>query len=115
MATRRAPAGPSAPGRPSLAAVYLSVFIDTLGIAIIIPVLPYFVLQFTASVTTLGAVMTAYSGAQVLGAAAMGRFADSRGRKRFPFAPVHASHNQQILKQQEPHPQSSPRSHQRDL
>ena len=67
--------------RPSLAAVYLSVFIDTLGIAIIIPVLPYFVLQFTSSVTMLGVIMTAYSGAQVFGSVAMGRFADARGRR----------------------------------
>eukprot|EP01046_Picozoa_sp_COSAG06_P086245 COSAG06_NODE_32864_length_499_cov_0.625000_1_plen_71_part_10 len=61
--------------------VYLSVFVDTMGIAITIPVLPYYALAFGASAFELGLLMTAYSAAQVVGSLGMGVVSDKYGRR----------------------------------
>jgi DHA1 family tetracycline resistance protein-like MFS transporter len=60
--------------------VYLSIFVDTMGIAITIPVLPYYALAFGASALELGMLSSAYSGAQVIGGVAMGYMSDKYGR-----------------------------------
>ncbi len=62
--------------------VYLSIFVDTMGIAITIPVLPYYALAFGASAVELGMLSSAYSGAQVLGGVGMGYMSDKYGRVR---------------------------------
>ena len=61
--------------------VYLAIFVDTMGIAITIPVLPYYALAFGISATELGLLMTAYSGAQAVGALGMGVLSDRLGRR----------------------------------
>jgi hypothetical protein len=59
--------------------VYLALFVDTMGISITIPVLPYYALAFGASALELGLLMTAYSGAAVVGSLIMGVLSDRFG------------------------------------
>lgn len=61
--------------------VYLTVFIDLLGFGLILPLLPYYAVRFGATGVWLGALMTAYSLAQFLGAPVIGRLSDRFGRR----------------------------------
>lgn len=70
-----------APNRSSLGIVYFTVFLDLLGFGIILPFLPYFALKLGATGMQLGIILTAYSLAQLLGAAVLGRFSDRLGRR----------------------------------
>ncbi len=73
---------PLAPSRKAgLFAVYATVFLDLLGFGIIIPLMPYAARTFGASGLMLGALMTAYSAAQFVGAPIMGRLSDRYGRR----------------------------------
>ena len=65
-----------------LKAVYLSVFIDVLGIGLVIPVLPYLILSFDgAKATEVGLVIAVYSICQIPGSAIFGYISDKKGRK----------------------------------
>lgn len=61
--------------------VYLTVFLDLLGFGLILPLLPYYAQTFGATGLTLGALTTAYSAAQFLGAPIMGALSDRYGRR----------------------------------
>ena len=61
--------------------IYLVVFVDTLGLAITIPVLPYYAVSLGVGGTELGLLMTAYAAAEVLGSFVMGEVSDRYGRK----------------------------------
>ena len=74
--------GEHAHRRPPLLPIYLSVFVDMLGIGLAIPVLPYYAVTFGASAFELGIVLSAFSAAQVLGSLLMGSMSDRYGRKR---------------------------------
>lgn len=67
--------------RSSLAIVYATVFIDLLGFGIILPLLPYYAERYGATGVWLGAILTAYSGAQFIGAPLLGRLSDKVGRR----------------------------------
>jgi len=72
--------------RPPLPAglkyVYLSVFIDTIGIGLVIPVLPYLILSFpNAGATEVGLSIACYSLAQIPGSIVFGYFSDRYGRR----------------------------------
>lgn len=67
--------------RSSLAVLYLTVFIDLLGFGIILPLLPYYAEHFGASGVGIGALLTAYSLAQLVGAPLLGRLSDRYGRR----------------------------------
>lgn len=73
MAAQRTKAG--------LAAIYLTVFLDLLGFGIIIPLMPFTARTFGATGMWMGVLMTAYSGAQFLGAPLIGRLSDKYGRR----------------------------------
>ena len=66
---------------PALFVVYFTVFIDLLGFGIILPSLPFFAERFGATGTWVGAIVTAYSAAQFLGAPLLGRLSDRVGRR----------------------------------
>ena len=68
-------------GRAALATVYLTVFIDLFGFGIILPALPYYAQTLGASGLWLGVLFTAYSAAQLFGAALLGRWSDRVGRR----------------------------------
>lgn len=68
--------------RPSpLLIVYLTVFIDLLGFGIILPILPFYAQQYGATGVWVGALLTAYSATQFVGAAFLGRLSDRIGRR----------------------------------
>lgn len=67
--------------RSSLGVVYLTVFIDMLGFGIILPVLPFYAEGLGATGLWLGILLTAYSLAQLVGAAILGRLSDRFGRR----------------------------------
>lgn len=57
------------------------VFVDMLGLAIILPSLPFFVLKLGASGTELGLILTSYSLMQMAAAPVLGRLSDRVGRR----------------------------------
>uniref|UniRef100_UPI001BDC3CAE MFS transporter n=1 Tax=Pseudonocardia lacus TaxID=2835865 RepID=UPI001BDC3CAE len=65
-----------------LAAVQAVVFVDLLGLTLVLPALPFHTLALGGSGLWLGAVVAAYSAAQMLAAPALGRLADRCGRRR---------------------------------
>jgi DHA1 family tetracycline resistance protein-like MFS transporter len=67
--------------RSALGIVYLTVFVDLVGFGIILPLLPYYAESFGATGVWVGALLTAYSAAQFLGAPALGRLSDRVGRR----------------------------------
>ena len=68
--------------KPSpLLVVYLTVFLDLLGFGIILPLLPFYAERFGATGVWVGALLTAYSAAQFVGAPILGRLSDRFGRR----------------------------------
>ena len=67
--------------KPGLPVVYLTVFIDLVGFGIILPALPYYAEAFGATGVWIGAILAAYSSAQLLGASLLGRLSDRVGRR----------------------------------
>jgi DHA1 family tetracycline resistance protein-like MFS transporter len=67
--------------RSPLIVVYLAVFVDLLGFGIILPILPFYAEKFGADGFWVGAVLTAYSAAQFVGAILLGRLSDRIGRR----------------------------------
>jgi len=64
-----------------LPVVYLTVFIDLVGFGLILPQLPYYAERFGATGVWVGAILTAYSAAQLVGASVLGRLSDRVGRR----------------------------------
>jgi MFS family permease len=56
------------PLKPGLPVVYFTVFLDLVGFGIILPQLPYYAEAFGATGVWVGAILTAYSAAQLVGA-----------------------------------------------
>lgn len=64
-----------------MGAIYFTVFLDLLGFGILIPNTPYFAQSLGATGLWLGALMTAYSAAQFVGAPLIGSLSDRYGRR----------------------------------
>ncbi|MBI4516842.1 MAG: MFS transporter [Deltaproteobacteria bacterium] len=69
------------PRRPTLAILFVTVFVDLLGFGIVIPLLPYYARTFQASGLTAGAVIACYSAMQFVFAPLWGRLSDRIGRR----------------------------------
>jgi len=67
--------------KPGLPVVYLTVFVDLVGFGIILPALPYYAEAFGATGVWIGAILAAYSAAQLVGASLLGRLSDRVGRR----------------------------------
>ncbi|HUX85608.1 MAG TPA: MFS transporter, partial [Chloroflexota bacterium] len=67
--------------RSSLPIVYLAVFVDLLGFGIILPILPFYAEKYGANGLWVGAILTAYSAAQLVSALFLGRLSDRIGRR----------------------------------
>lgn len=65
----------------ALAIAYLSVFIDILGVSIILPIIPFLALQFNASPQQIGFIYAGYAGAQMISVPVSGRLSDRFGRR----------------------------------
>jgi MFS family permease len=64
-----------------LLVLFVTAFIDMVGLAMIVPLLPYYATKFGASATIVGVLISAFSVAQLLVAPAWGRFSDRYGRR----------------------------------
>ena len=67
--------------KPGLPVVYFTVFLDLVGFGIILPLLPFYAEAFGATGIWVGAILTAYSAAQLAGASLLGRLSDRVGRR----------------------------------
>jgi DHA1 family tetracycline resistance protein-like MFS transporter len=67
--------------RSSLTIIFVTVFVDLLGFGIVLPLLPYYAHQFSASGFTAGALVAVYSAMQFLCAPLWGRWSDRVGRR----------------------------------
>ena len=64
-----------------LLTVYMTVFVDMVAFAVILPALPFWAMRMGAGGLWLGVLLTSYSGAKLVGAALAGRASDAWGRK----------------------------------
>src|ERR1041384_807928 len=67
--------------KPSLAIIFLTVFIALIGCALILPLLPIYSSHLGASGFVIGAIMASYSLMQFIFAPIWGRLSDRIGRK----------------------------------
>lgn len=67
--------------KPSLGAIFLTVFIDLVGFGIILPMTPHLARHFSATGLQIGGLMTAYSLMQFLFSPLWGSLSDKWGRK----------------------------------
>ena len=66
---------------PRLAAIFLIVLIDVLGITIILPLLPFYSEHFGAGTKTVGVLVAVYGACQLVSGPILGRWSDRYGRK----------------------------------
>lgn len=64
-----------------LLVLFVTAFVDMIGLAMIVPLLPYYAKDFGASATVVGVLVSAFSVAQLLVAPAWGRLSDQYGRR----------------------------------
>jgi multidrug resistance protein len=67
--------------RKALAFIFCTVFLDLLGVGILIPVIPFFVRQFNENALMVGLLALSYSAAQFIAAPALGILSDRYGRR----------------------------------
>lgn len=77
------PGQPSGPRRGSLLVIFLTVFIDLLGFALVLPLLPLYARQYSVDETgmTIGLLMASFSIMQFMFAPLWGRLSDRIGRR----------------------------------
>lgn len=75
------PAEPTAPRRTASALIFLIVFLDLLGVGLIVPLSPYIVERFDASAMAVGWLAMSYSAAQFLATPILGVLSDRFGRR----------------------------------
>jgi MFS family permease len=61
--------------------LFVTAFVDMVGLAMIVPLLPYYATEFGASATTVGLLISSFSIAQLAIAPVWGRFSDRYGRR----------------------------------
>lgn len=65
----------------ALFTVYLSVFIDMMGVSLIIPIIPFLAIELDATDTQVGYIFAAYAAAQMISTPITGRLSDKIGRR----------------------------------
>ena len=69
-------------GARPLTFIFLTVFLDLLGVGILVPVLPYIVAEFRTDALTVGLLSLAFAAAQFLASPVLGAWSDRIGRRR---------------------------------
>ena len=64
-----------------LIVLFVTAFVDMVGLAMIVPLLPYYATEFGASATVVGVLISSFSVAQLIVAPMWGRFSDRYGRR----------------------------------
>jgi MFS family permease len=66
---------------PRLVVLFTIAFVDTVGAAMVVPILPFYAVRYGASAFLVGLLVSAFSIAQLLSAPAWGRVSDRVGRR----------------------------------
>ncbi len=74
-------AGAGKQGKRPIAFIFATVFLDLLGVGILIPVIPYLVQQYNHDALAVGLLSLSYSAAQFLAAPVLGALSDRYGRR----------------------------------
>lgn len=69
------------PSRHALALIFATIFLDLLGIGILVPVIPFLVRRFDSDALTVGLLALSFSAAQFLAAPILGVLSDRYGRR----------------------------------
>jgi len=69
-------------GRRPLTFIFLTVFLDLLGVGILVPVLPFIVAQFRTDALTVGLLSLTFAAAQFLASPVLGAWSDRVGRRK---------------------------------
>jgi len=64
-----------------LLVLFVTAFVDMVGLAMIVPLLPFYATEFGANATVVGVLVSAFSVAQLAVAPVWGRFSDRYGRR----------------------------------
>ena len=64
-----------------LGTIFAIVFVDLLGFSLILPLVPFYAKEFSASDTVIGFLVASYAAAQLIGAPILGRISDRYGRR----------------------------------
>lgn len=67
--------------KSSLFTVFMVVFIGLMGFSFVIPILPFYALEYGANEFVLGLLLSSYAVAQLFGAPILGRLSDQYGRR----------------------------------
>ena len=67
--------------RSPLLPIFLTVFVDVIGLTLILPLLPFYTEHFGGSPTTVGLLIASYAFCQLISGPILGRLSDSIGRK----------------------------------
>src|SRR5579872_3276008 len=67
--------------RSALVAIFLIVVVDILGLAIVLPLLPFYAERYGATPQVVGYLVTTYALCQLLAGPLLGRISDSTGRR----------------------------------
>ena len=74
-------APPAAPARRGLAVLFAVVIVDLVGFGVVMPVLPFWALEFGADAGSFGLLASSYAAAQFVFAPLWGRLSDRVGRR----------------------------------
>jgi MFS family permease len=69
------------PSRGALALIFATIFLDLLGVGILVPVIPFLVRQFDSNALTVGLLALSFSAAQFVCSPALGVLSDRYGRR----------------------------------
>jgi DHA1 family tetracycline resistance protein-like MFS transporter len=72
---------PRAPANRALVFIFLTVFLDLLGVGILVPVIPYIVAEFRSDALTVGLLSLTFAAAQFLASPVLGAISDRVGRR----------------------------------
>ena len=72
---------PAAPPRGAIFAIFLIVLSDLLGFGVIIPLLPFYALKYSASALQVGLMFSIYSACQLIASPILGLMSDRFGRR----------------------------------
>lgn len=67
--------------RSPLLPIFLTVFVDVLGLTLVLPLLPFYALHFNASPIVVGSLAASYAACQLVSGPILGRLSDRVGRK----------------------------------
>lgn len=78
---RKPLAGTPAPSRRALTLIFATIFLDLLGIGILVPVIPFLVRRFDSDALTVGLLALSFSAAQFVASPILGVLSDRHGRR----------------------------------